>query len=97
MNISVLITYSKFDESRLYGLYVTLEGCRRQTFRDFELILAEHTRTGEKTELPFKIDKHMVLKYDGIFSKAWASNCAVKESKYGFILSLDADTIMGND
>ena len=100
MNISVIITYSKSSvdhENRWNGLVTTLECCRKQTFKDYEIILAEHTRDGAKTYLPFRVDQHLVIPYDGLFNKAWIANVAARNAKNEFIVSLDADTIFGED
>jgi hypothetical protein len=100
MNISVIITYSKSSvdhENRWNGLVTTLECCKKQTFKDYEIILAEHTRDGAKTYLPFRVEQHLVIPYDGIFNKSWISNVAARSAKHDFILSLDADTIFGED
>lgn len=97
MKMSVIIPFTKGDKERQEGLEAMLQCIKRQTFRDFELILAEMTRDGTTVYLPYKPDNHIVLKHDGIFNKSWVCNVAVKQAKHDFLLFLDADTLFYDD
>jgi glycosyltransferase involved in cell wall biosynthesis len=97
MNISVIITYVKGDQERQDGLLKLFDCIKRQTFRDFELILAEMTLDGTTVYTPYKPDQHLVLNYKGIFNKSWVSNVAARKAKYDLLLSLDADVVFDED
>jgi glycosyltransferase involved in cell wall biosynthesis len=92
MTISVIVPFVKGDKERIEGLHIMWGCIKRQTYRDFELILAEMTQDGTTVYLPYKPDKHIVKKYAGIFNKSWMCNVAVREASYENLIFLDADT-----
>lgn len=97
MSISVIITYVKGDPERQEGLRLLFECLKKQTFRDFELILSEMSVDGTTVYTPYKPDLHIVKVYKGWFNKSWMSNVAVRKANHELILSLDADTLFDED
>ena len=96
MNISVIIPWTKGTPDRLEGLNILFDCIKRQTFRDFELILVEMSRDGTSTYLRYKPDQHIVKFYDGIMSKSWICNVGARASKTNNLLFIDADTEFGD-
>jgi len=97
MSISVIIPFTKGEENRQKGLVTLLDCIKRQTYKDYELILAEMTRDGSLVYLPEKIEKRIALRYDGIFNKSWVINHAVKKATHEHVLVIDADTLFEDD
>jgi glycosyltransferase involved in cell wall biosynthesis len=92
MTISVIIPFARGDKERQDGLWLLLDCIKKQTFRDFELIVAEMTQDGTGVYLPYKPDQHLLLPYKGVMNKSWVCNYAVRKCKHNDILFLDADT-----
>src|SRR5574343_2086469 len=92
MTISVIIPFSRGDKERQDGLWLMLACIKKQTFRDFELILVEMTQDGVGCYLPYKPDQHILLPYIGQMSKSWVCNRGVRAANNNELLFLDADT-----
>ena len=96
MKLSVIIsTYNKYEY-----LYCVLKSIENQTFKDFEVIIAEDCEKEEmieklkewKQEFNFKIEH--VFQEDAGFRKCKILNKAIKKSKGKYILIIDGDCMI---
>ena len=96
--ISVIIPYTRGDEGREKNLLTLIDNIKKQTYKDYELILVEQL-FDKPTELDIKDCNHICISYseNDKFNKSWAINVGVRNSKYNSLLVIDADMVFGND
>ena len=95
MKISIIIAFYK----NLAGLELVLQGLQRQTYSNFEVIVAEDDNNAAslnfiseaRNKFPFQI-KHISHEDKG-FRKNLILNKAIQESKSEFLIFLDGDCI----
>lgn len=89
--LSVIIPYTMGDDTRQSAL-CHLMGCiKRQTFKNYELILAEVVCDPVLGMACCRGDNHIILRQPRPFNKSWCVNVAVRQSQFDRILVLDAD------
>lgn len=90
--ISVIIPFTRGDKERQDGLNILFDCIKKQTFRDFELIVVEMTQDGTGVYLPYKPTQHILLPYKGVMSKSWVCNVGARNASNNGMLFIDADT-----
>jgi len=96
--ISVIIPYTKGDEIREKNLKQLLSNIKKQTYKDYELILVEML-FDKPSELNIENCNHICLRYpqNDKFNKSWAINVGVRNSKYNGLFVIDSDIMFGDD
>ena len=96
--ISVIIPYTKGDEQREKNLLQLVTNIKKQTYKDFELILVEMLFE-KPNDLDIDDCNHICIAYpkNNRFNKSWAINVGVRNANSDNLLVVDADMVFGND
>lgn len=108
LEVSVIVPYSRQDESRIPALVNLLNCIKAQDLKEintgkknWEFIFIEQD-TGEnyqnvKEYTKGIADKHIVVSYPGPFNKSWCMNVAARHANSDWLCFVDADMLFGKE
>lgn len=103
--LSIVIPILGMRPDRAAAFRLALECTKRQTFRDFELIVVEQYVEEQplwKGEVTPLCDQYIAITEDtlpewGRFSLSWCKNVGARAAKYDIVVILDGDMVYGDD
>jgi hypothetical protein len=97
--LSVIIPVVGKQTDQIVNLNVTLECLRRQSFRDFELILVEQFEEKPLWEATARAVKaiYIPITDTSCFCPSWCRNVGARAAKYSTLVMFDAGVVCGTD